>query len=793
MADKIKAYHASPVKIDAFKPSKFRGSTFFASSPNRALNGAHAGMNEMIMDTATESHRGPLNVHEVSINPEEVRGLHYTPKEKAWFDRLPKKVIGDQALEKLFTKEYQHIPWDDVYDHQKIGDRLYQYNKKNGPPSITYEQAYKTGRDVYGDKHSHYGAGADEKAAAQSVLKDGMKGYLVHDEGGLSIAMADPSNVKVNDIISKAEGGSVDDFIPHDDPRRQENFQNWFGGSHPDLQNEDGTPKTLFIGTLSDFDTFNRNKMNPEGDHGQGFYATSSSEDANENYAHRAGPDLSSKIERKMDEFRGSDMDEEYSEEELRKMAQEELGVEHHGAVMPVHMALKNPVVLGGKNETDYDFHQLYNEELDEYEEPTGSLMKLIEGVNEAGLQFDHPTDEIVNDLIQHGMDYGVVPATKTEKIIKKGFQHAYDENGNLASNEAWRTALEEAGHDGIIDHTVDSKFGSNRRGFAGARIPGMSGVKPDTTHYVAFDSSKIKSATGNIGQFSPQKKRITENRGGTVDDEDEGLTAYHGSPHDFERFDINKIGTGEGAQAYGHGLYFAESEPVAKGYRDRLTDKTTNFRVGDIDMPKWILRSIESAEDRNAAIEQHRQDFSSRLAEAEAEKETSHQPWMVSGRISTAKDILAGLDQLQQGAPTPHTKGRMYEVRINAHPEHFLDWDKPLNQQSSLIQSAIKSITGSLEIDPFEHLALAASIGQHPRSQEYSPRGNDLYNDLEEIVGDKKKVSDLLRQHGLKGIQYLDAGSRNSGEGSRNYVVFDHDLVKVKRKYARGGSVAQS
>ena len=47
-------------------------------------------------------------------------------------------------------------------------------------------------------------------------------------------------------------------------------------------------------------------------------------------------------------------------------------------------------------------------------------------------------------------------------------------------------------------------------------------------------------------------------------------IKAYHGSPHDFERFDLSKIGTGEGAQAYGHGLYFAENEGVAKGYRER-------------------------------------------------------------------------------------------------------------------------------------------------------------------------------------------------------------------------------
>ena len=43
------------------------------------------------------------------------------------------------------------------------------------------------------------------------------------------------------------------------------------------------------------------------------------------------------------------------------------------------------------------------------------------------------------------------------------------------------------------------------------------------------------------------------------------GIKAYHGSPHDFDKFDMSKIGTGEGAQAYGHGLYLAENEATAK------------------------------------------------------------------------------------------------------------------------------------------------------------------------------------------------------------------------------------
>jgi hypothetical protein len=62
------------------------------------------------------------------------------------------------------------------------------------------------------------------------------------------------------------------------------------------------------------------------------------------------------------------------------------------------------------------------------------------------------------------------------------------------------------------------------------------------------------------------------------------GIRAFHGSPHDFDRFDMSKIGTGEGAQAYGHGLYFAESEGVAKSYRDDLGDWTDYIDGGPYD-----------------------------------------------------------------------------------------------------------------------------------------------------------------------------------------------------------------
>jgi len=63
-----------------------------------------------------------------------------------------------------------------------------------------------------------------------------------------------------------------------------------------------------------------------------------------------------------------------------------------------------------------------------------------------------------------------------------------------------------------------------------------------------------------------------------------QGIRAYHGSPHGFEQFDLSKIGTGEGAQSYGHGLYFAQTEDVARHYRD-IVPANTGVRSGDGNM----------------------------------------------------------------------------------------------------------------------------------------------------------------------------------------------------------------
>lgn len=237
--------------------------------------------------------------------------------------------------------------------------------------------------------------------------------------------------------------------------------------------------------------------------------------------------------------------------------------------------------------------------------------------------------------------------------------------------------------------------------------------------------------------------------------DQGVGIRAYHGSPHDFDRFSLDKIGTGEGAQAYGHGLYFAENEGVAKSYRQTLSRAD-----GGIDQIAQTLVD-QAGGDWNKA----RQKFESEaLARAQSLRNAGLKYELPPYDVAT-------LQALRKGEP-----GRMYEVRINADPEHFLDWDKPLSQQSEKVRDAFEKAVP----DRYKGITADEEVlaGEHYR---------DIFHENDNRVY-RTMFRRLMNDEGVPGIRYLDQGSRGAGEGSRNYVVFDDALVQIVRKYMAAG-----
>lgn len=263
------------------------------------------------------------------------------------------------------------------------------------------------------------------------------------------------------------------------------------------------------------------------------------------------------------------------------------------------------------------------------------------------------------------------------------------------------------------------------------------------------------------VDSIKSQIDPINKADGGALTD-DEGITAYHGTPHDFDQFDTSKIGTGEGAQAYGHGLYFAENEGVAKGYRDDLS-KSGN---------EGAARRLKRAEGNvDAAI---------------AQAQERAQTYRANGAPHYAEAVEEDLRALERYKKTGNwSPGHMYEVHIKAHPDHFLDWDKPVSEQSEHVQKALRphhSIMSQAAMDMFD-------------GKPEDLRGADLYHwlsgDHEGGLGSAKNVTDHLNKLGIRGIKYLDAGSRGqTDKPTRNYVVFDHNHVAVKRKYEHGGRI---
>jgi hypothetical protein len=258
------------------------------------------------------------------------------------------------------------------------------------------------------------------------------------------------------------------------------------------------------------------------------------------------------------------------------------------------------------------------------------------------------------------------------------------------------------------------------------------------------------------------------------MDEQQDGITAYHGSPHDFDEFDTSKIGTGEGAQAYGHGLYFAEHEPIAKDYRDKLVSGQEVYNAMLEHFGEYHPHAMNTdVVDTILSAQRNDKDIGESLKSMAAQKAKSK--WDSDVAVAPHYAKLAEDKNFVQAMSRPF--GHMYEVHINAHPDHMLDWDKPLRGQQHIMNA----------ID--QHIGDPNSVLEHLFGH-LDATGGDLH---EKLGGQHKPkaVSEKLSSMGIKGIKYLDAGSRSDkSQQTHNYVVFDHKDVAVRRKYEQGGAV---
>jgi len=254
----------------------------------------------------------------------------------------------------------------------------------------------------------------------------------------------------------------------------------------------------------------------------------------------------------------------------------------------------------------------------------------------------------------------------------------------------------------------------------------------------------------------------------------------YHGTPHKFDKFDVSKVGTGQGAQSYGHGLYFAENPNTGEVYQRGLSD--WGVEVGG----KRITPGNKT-EDAALAWVQTGKDAQAEDAFQYAKRAARN---ALGKSSSLADDIAKTIDGWQAGGAKVVGGGYLYKANIHPTPDKFLDWDKPLSEQSESVKGSIREVLDRLvNEEPDFHVASRLSR-ELAFEKNMSMTGKDIY----QIIMNQNKgggwadtpnqqaASELLNSLGIPGIRYLDQGSRGAGKGTYNYVVFsDKDVSIIK------------
>lgn len=224
------------------------------------------------------------------------------------------------------------------------------------------------------------------------------------------------------------------------------------------------------------------------------------------------------------------------------------------------------------------------------------------------------------------------------------------------------------------------------------------------------------------------------------------GIRAWHGSPHDFDKFDISKIGTGMG-RSYGHGVYVSADKEVARPYADRPAEQ----------LDDQIRREIADAGSPEAAAKG--------LEEWLAQDAAKNGELMTPQRRKFVQDTLQGVRRHLAGDTSPSPRGSLYEVNLRAKPDEFLQYGRAASEQGALSERLI----GKLGLDPRQ------------------PIGDGLFYNLGEGWNNPDflaQSASKLRETGALGVAYNPRRFDNYAPDAQNYVVFDPSIIDILNKY---------
>lgn len=274
---------------------------------------------------------------------------------------------------------------------------------------------------------------------------------------------------------------------------------------------------------------------------------------------------------------------------------------------------------------------------------------------------------------------------------------------------------------------------------------------------------------------------------------------AWHGSPYDFDKFDLGAIGTGEGAQAHGWGLYFAKKKTVSKNYQKVLSKRlgTTSPKLFKVEIPdektmldedkyfkeqnKDVVNKIVSAVndldiDKRKALLEHYKTHPSYPVNKEYEKilgkiqEIKHEKEYITdallNNVNKIKEKIARETAAEYGY-------NFDELKADSTFEMSKKLLGEMDEKLSTLKKE-KEVEGAKE--KIKEDKILESIGDTFTKTPYT--GRDVYVALSKAFDGDKGASEFLNSTGVKGITY------DGYTDGRCYVVFDDKAIKVIEKY---------
>lgn len=359
------------------------------------------------------------------------------------------------------------------------------------------------------------------------------------------------------------------------------------------------------------------------------------------------------------------------------------------------------------------------------------------------------------------------------------------------------RMAIRDAGYDSII---YKNAYEGNR----------------DADSLILLNTNQLRSVNAAFDPANARSARLVASADdGELADiaqvyELEKYVAYHGTNKVFDEFELDRIGAGEGAQAFGPGLYFTQSRGIAEWYRKRTKLFSPDVKLGDETFNKsnpahfalseyWRYRDPLRYKDsfrKSWVPTNSRIHFRAReeaIQHLQFQRENLYR-WskdyevLADNRLaSTDKEVIEkflddaiayletldperaeGIPKLKRQKPNP---GQVYTVAVEMPRSRTLLFDEPFGKQAPEVQSAVRE-------------AVDAGLFSETTTDAFNTHGDAFRMSvlIKDLGGSDSPQMQALRSAGVRGVKYLDGSSRKAKGGNRtyNFVVFDDDHVSI-------------